>query len=44
MFTFEERYRPLRAGAKFVYLSRDFSSIDPEMKDIKGTYISNVLA
>ena len=33
MFTFEERYRPLKAGAKFVYLSRDFSLIDPEMKD-----------
>ena len=23
MFTFEERYRPLKAGAKFVYLSSD---------------------
>ena len=32
MFTFEERYRPLKAGAKFVCLSSDFS-IDPEMKD-----------
>ena len=32
MFTFEVRYRPLKAGAKFVYLSGDFSIV-PEVKD-----------